>query len=50
MDFYVYRLKITIINLTFHDIEFSSIKKIPLIYIFNVIVIGFYFKFHYKII
>ena len=41
---------IIIIKLTFFDIEFSEIKKILLIYIFCVIIVGFYFKFHYKVI
>ena len=31
----------TTINLTFCDIGFSGIKKMPLIYIFSVIIIGF---------
>ena len=40
----------TTIKLTFSDIGFSIIKKMPLIYNFSVIIIGFYFKFQYKVI
>ena len=40
----------TTINLIFFYICFSGIKKMPQIYIFSVIIIGFYFKFHYKVI
>ena len=43
-------LKPTTTNLTFCDIEFSVIKKMPLIHIFSIIIIDFYFKFHYKVI
>ena len=35
-------------KLTFRNIRFSDIKKISLIYFFSVIIIGFYFNFHYK--
>ena len=41
---------ITTTNLTFCDIIFNGIKKMPLIHIFNVIIIGFYLKFHHKVI
>ena len=37
-------------NFTLCEIGFSDIKKMPLIYIFSVIIIDFYFKFHYKVI
>ena len=40
----------TTTNLTFRDIQFSDIKKIPRIYIFSVIIVGFYFTLHYKMI
>ena len=38
----------TTTNLTFCDIRFSDIKKMPLIHIFSIIIIDFSFKFHYK--
>ena len=37
----VARYVITTINLTFRDIGFSDNKKMPLIYIFSVIIVGF---------
>ena len=38
---------IQVLNI-FSDIRFSGIKRMPLIHIFSIIIIGFYFKFHIK--
>ena len=40
----------TTTNSIFCNIRFSSIKKMPVIYIFSIIIIDFYFKFIYKVI